>query len=29
LRGVVQPNWRDGGRIHDKTYVSGQLAFWF
>jgi hypothetical protein len=28
-RAVVQRNWRDGGLVHDKTYVSGQLAFWF
>jgi hypothetical protein len=26
---VVQRNWRDGGRVHNRTYVSGQLAYWF
>jgi hypothetical protein len=26
---VVQRNWRDGGRVHNKTFVSGQLAYWF
>jgi len=26
---VVQRNWRDGGRVHDRTYVSGQLSYWF
>jgi hypothetical protein len=29
LRGVVQHNWRDGGRIHERTYVSAQLSYWF
>jgi hypothetical protein len=29
IRGVVQRNWRDGGRVHDKTYVSAQISFWF
>ncbi len=29
LRAVVQGNWRDGGRVHDRTYVSGELAYWF
>jgi hypothetical protein len=28
-RAIVQRNWRDGGLVRDKTYVSGQLAFWF
>ena len=28
-RGVVQRNWRDGGRVTARTYVSGQVAFWF
>jgi hypothetical protein len=28
-RTVVQRNWRDGGLVHEKTYVSAQLAFWF
>jgi hypothetical protein len=29
VRGVVQRNWRDGGRVLDKTYLSGQISFWF
>jgi hypothetical protein len=29
VTGIVQRNWRDGGRIHNRTYVSGQIAFWF
>ena len=29
LRAVVQHNWRDGGRVQQRTYVSGQLAYWF
>lgn len=28
-RAVVQHNWRDGGRVTSRTYVSGQLAYWF
>lgn len=28
-RAVVQRNWRDGGRVLEKTYVSAQLAYWF
>ena len=26
---VAQRNWRDGGRVHNRTYVSAQLAYWF
>ena len=26
---VVQRNWRDGGRVHERTYVSGQISYWF
>jgi len=27
---VVQRNWRpDAGLVHNRTFVSGQLAFWF
>jgi hypothetical protein len=26
---AVQANDRDGGRVRQRTYVSGQLAFWF
>ncbi len=28
-RGVVQRNWRDGGRVRNRTFVSGQVAYWF
>ena len=28
-RAVVQHNWRDGGRVRERTFVSGQLAYWF
>ena len=28
-RTVIQRNWRDGGRVHSRTFVSGQLAYWF
>jgi hypothetical protein len=26
---VVQHNRRDGGRVHDRSYVSAQLSYWF
>jgi hypothetical protein len=26
---VVQRNWRDGGRVRSKTFVSARLAYWF
>jgi hypothetical protein len=26
---VVQGNDRDGGRVRQRTYVSGQIAYWF
>ena len=29
LRAVVQHNWRDAGRVRSRTYLSGQLAYWF
>jgi hypothetical protein len=29
LRVSVQPNWRDGGRVRQRTYTSAQLAYWF
>lgn len=29
LRGVVQRNWRDAGRVLDKTFLSAQVSFWF
>jgi hypothetical protein len=25
----VQGNWRDAGRVRDRTYVTGQLSYWF
>jgi len=28
-RAVVQHNWRDGGRVKQRTYVSAQLSYWF
>jgi hypothetical protein len=28
-RAVLQRNWRDGGRIRTRTFVSAQLAYWF
>ena len=28
-RAIVQHNWRDDGRVTSRTYVSGQLAYWF
>ncbi len=28
-RAVVQWNWRDAGRVLNKTYVSGQISYWF
>ncbi len=29
LRAVVQRNSRDGGRVRQRTFVSGEIAFWF
>jgi hypothetical protein len=29
LRGIVQRNWRDGGRVPRRTYVSAQISYWF
>jgi hypothetical protein len=29
LRGIFQHNWRDGGRVHERSYVSAQLSYWF
>jgi hypothetical protein len=26
---AVQRNWRDGGRQTRRTFLSGQLLFWF
>ncbi|HSL23564.1 MAG TPA: hypothetical protein VK886_18685 [Vicinamibacterales bacterium] len=28
-RAAVQRNWRDGGRKRERTFLSGQLLFWF
>ena len=28
-RAVVQRNWRDGGRVRSRTFVAGQVAYWF
>lgn len=28
-RVAVQHNWRDGGRVRSRTFVSGQLSYWF
>jgi hypothetical protein len=29
LRATVQQNWRDAGRVRKRTYLSGELAYWF
>lgn len=29
LRAVVQYNTRDGGRVRQRTFVSGEVAYWF
>ena len=29
LRATAQHNWRNAGRITGRTYLSGQLAYWF
>jgi hypothetical protein len=29
LRAGIQQNWRDAGRVKKRTYLSGQLAYWF
>jgi hypothetical protein len=29
LRATTQANWRTAGRVHDRTFVSAQLAYWF
>src|SRR5437773_6831795 len=29
MRAVVQRNWRDGGRVREATFVSGQVSYWF
>jgi hypothetical protein len=25
----VQKNWRDAGRVRERTYISAQLSYWF
>jgi hypothetical protein len=29
LRTMVQGNWRTAGRVHDRAFLSAQLAYWF
>lgn len=29
FRAVVQRNWRDGGRVRRRTFLSGQISYWF
>jgi hypothetical protein len=29
LRGVLQRDWRDAGRVHNRTYASAQISYWF
>jgi hypothetical protein len=29
IRGVVQVNQRDGGRVTERTYLSSQVSWWF
>jgi len=29
LRTSIQSNWREGGRDRSRTYLSGQLVYWF
>ena len=29
VRAILQHDWRDGGRVHERTYVSGQISYWF
>jgi hypothetical protein len=29
LRVSVQPNWRDGGRVRQRTFTSAEVAYWF
>jgi hypothetical protein len=29
IRGVVQGNWREGGRDRSRTFFSGQVVYWF
>jgi hypothetical protein len=28
-RAILQRNWRDGGRVQARTFLSAQLAYWF
>jgi hypothetical protein len=29
LRATTQQNWRDAGRVTKRTYLAGELAYWF
>ena len=29
VRASVQGNWREAGRDRSRTYLSGQLVYWF
>jgi len=29
LRAMAQGNWRPAGRVHDRTFLSAQFAYWF
>ena len=29
LKVMAQGNWRTAGRVHDKTFLSAQFAYWF
>jgi hypothetical protein len=29
VRAAVQHNDRDGGRVRERGYFSGQVAYWF
>ena len=29
LRAVVQRDWRDAGRVRSRTFLSGQISYWF
>lgn len=29
LRAVLQRDWRNAGRVHNRTYASAQISYWF
>lgn len=29
VRGILQHDWRDGGRVRSRSYVSAQISYWF